>query len=204
MPGAPRRPLKDELSVLAAQVAGVTAWRASVGSPFTAEQLVAMPREARMDAARRNEALAEEFAALDAVLLEQQQVAIHVISNTSPLRAVVAHRQDWMRQRLVQSLRDLRVRVPFFTDDGAHACAALVAEQPDLLICEPQLPLRNAFDVLQRAADCAPHTAIVVYGPSKSSETGATLLDAGASLVLSRQFATPPDVAKQAVALLEG
>ena len=192
-----------ELEVLQAQVRGVTAWRTAVGRPYTEQELAAMPREVRMDAQRSNEALRKEFAALDAVLLEQQQGMPTVISDRAARRAVVAHRQDWMRQRLVQGLRDLGVRVPFFTDDGAQACAALVAEQPGVLICEPQLPHRDALDILQRARDCAPHTAVVVYGPAEGSDAASTLRRAGASLVLSRHLCTPHDVTRQAAALLD-
>ena len=196
-----------ELAV--AQVRAIEAWTAAwaLAEPGRvpeqpAPDRVRRTREDRLDTARRGDALAAERAALQQHAARQQRAPLVPLLADVPPRAVVAHRQPWVREALAAGLRGQGLEVVHATDDGADACAALVAEQPDLLVCEDRLPYRVAEEVLGRRARFAPGCAVVVYGPPTGSQRGQALVRAGALAVLGRELVAPADVGRRAAEAL--
>lgn len=188
---------RDGVRLVLDQLAAVAAWQAAVRSLPPVE---ATSREERLDAARREAALQRERAALVA------RAALHLEQDGPvrpvpvPVRAVLAHRDPWLRDRVGSCLQELGVRVAGSFDDGADAAGTVVAEQPDVLLVEDRLPTLTGLQVVERARAFAPRTLVGVQvdGPVDV----AALTDAGARAVFARRV-PPRDVAAQLVACLD-
>lgn len=155
-------------------------------------------REMRLDFGRRLEALHRADEAMRdrtaAHLAREPEVLLH----PPPVRAVVAHRQEWFTQKITEALGEQSVRV-LATDNGAAALGMVVAEQPDLLFVEDKLPMLPGDELLAEAAIFAPATLLAAQ--VEHGDLVGRMLDAGARAAWTRQ--TPPaDVAAELAALL--
>ncbi len=199
----PRRPAlraRGGAELLVQQVAALDAWVATLRhrSELAASRSGAQPvtRETRLDQSRLATVLRHEHAALLARCAADEATVLP-LAHRLPVRVVVVHRHDWLRGRLVAELRTRGVRVEADLTSGADAVAAVVLEQPDLLLVEDLLPLVSGVDVVRQARRLAPDLVIGVQVGSERARPEAVA--AGADLVFHRR--TPP--AEMASALVD-
>lgn len=182
------------------QLRALDHWHATRRAVERSLQVREASREAQLDARRRLDVLRREQAAL----VERAETSLRkgwaVVGDSRP-RAVVAHRNEWFRTKLCGLLEHRGVKVLAALEDGAEASAALVLEQPDLLLVEDLLPGLSGVELLGRAHDLAPRT--VVGAQAATAESMALLVERGASAVFSRRV-PPADVAKELVGCLSG
>lgn len=132
-------------------------------------------REARQEHERR---LAVRERELTALLQTRQRP-----DDGSPC-AVVLHRQPWTRSALCAELARAGVVVVADLDDGAAGLGTVVAEQPDLLVVEQQLPWVDGLAVVREVRRYSPATRIAVHLDLPGAEAAA--LEAGADAVFVR------------------
>jgi CheY-like chemotaxis protein len=185
---------------VADQLAALDAWHRVRRAAEQAEQAPQASREQRLDAARRHEARQREHDALLARAQEQLRDTSASLGSDQP-RAVVAHRSDWFRGKVAARLHEQGVAVVGSVGDGAAAVAAVVLDQPDLLLVEELMPHLPAGEVLVRARQLAPLT--VVGAQVQSPQAAPALLEAGARAVFSRRI-PPAEVADALVTFLRG
>jgi CheY-like chemotaxis protein len=193
----PWRPRSDA-DLLAAQLRALDEWHRRALLP--AEGFVGQSRESRLDEARRRDVAEREREALhawaEAALLEE-----HPLGRGGVPRAVVAHRSEWLGEKICSGLREAGVEIAAMTADGAVASAAVVMEQPDLVFVEDLLPSLNGVELIRRTRIYAP-TAVI--GAHALGQAGMPpLLDAGARATFSRRI-PPTDIAAELVACLHG
>jgi CheY-like chemotaxis protein len=189
-PRAGRTPLE----LLLAQLAGIDgAVRRASQTPF-ATLVPPFTREQQLDRSRWDDAVARELTALRTYAQRELETPV---AGCEP-RAVVAHRSDWVRDRIAEALGRHEIRVVARLDNGADAVGVTVAEQPDLLIVEDRLPSFSGLQVMHRVRELSAALVVVqVLGTEQIGE----FLDAGADAVSI--FGTPPtDVARQAAELV--
>ena len=196
---APRTPpalLHDQLDALDAWN---RAMKATTAQELAAEAMTTS-REMRLDAAQRLRARKREQRALIARADDQLRQGRPILGAPRP-RAVIAHRNEWFRSKVTARLAEHRIDVIASVYDGADASAAVVLEQPDLLLVENLLPHLRGAEVIARAREFAPKTIVgaQAIGPDELR----VLVDAGARAVFTRS--TPPaDVADELTACLFG
>jgi hypothetical protein len=186
---------RSDADLLAAQLAALAEWHRRLPLPTPAYP--GQNREARLDEARRQAVAEREREALhDWAAREDFRFGAGSVP-----RAVVAHRNEWLRAKVVAGLTEHGVEVVASTDDGALAAAAVVMEQPDLLFVEDLLPSISGVDLLRRTAVFAPHAVAGAHalGPTAL----ATLTEAGARATFSRRI-PPAEIATKLVDLLHG
>ncbi len=111
-----------------------------------------------------------------------------VLSGRAPTRAVLAHRNAWLRDAVAARLTAEGVEVVGVFEDGADAAGTVVIEQPDLLLVEDRLPTLTGLEVVRRVRGFAPLT---VVGAQVLDSAGVqALVDAGAQAVFTRRV--PP------------
>jgi hypothetical protein len=155
-------------------------------------------REMKLDAARRREVLQRQHEALVARAHQQMLRADYVLWWEPPVRAVLAHRNEWFVDRVKASLADV-VEVVATPTNGADAVGITVAEQPDLLLVEDTIEMLPCEQVVRAVREFSPQTLVaaqVAYG-----DRVAPLLEAGAATVFTRQV-PPTDVASQLLELM--
>jgi DNA-binding NarL/FixJ family response regulator len=101
---------------------------------------------------------------------------------------VVSHRQEWFSGNMVGGLRAGGVAVVAELQNGADALGVVVAEQPDVLLVEDEVPMVSGLELTEAAARYAPSTLVVVQ-VEHDWDIG-PFLDAGATTVCTRR--TPP------------
>jgi CheY-like chemotaxis protein len=190
--------LDDRLSQSLAQLAerqraGVTAWRNALELREAAELARQESREARLEASRKLDALRRADAAL------QARVELAAASHATDPRAVVAHRQDWVREKVALALVEQGIDVLVAVEDGAEALGVSVAEQPELLVLEGRLPSLLAVDLVRDIRTFSPAT--LVAAQVESDQEIAPLVEAGARVVFGRQL-HPGQVAEHVVSYL--
>ncbi len=116
-----------------------------------------------------------------------------------PVRAVIAHRHPWTRDKLTAALVAHDVEVVHVGDNGADAVGVCVAEQPTLLVLDELLIMRTGAHVAHEVQHLSPRTLIAAYIPQDSGI--GPLLNAGAALVATRQV-PPVDLVDQLVTLV--
>ena len=126
-PWAPRQPA----ALLNDQLAALDAWNAELLASRAASGDVPLSRELRLDAERRIAARDSERQALLSRAEEQFQSTGNNPMQTGRPRAVIAHRNAWFRNKMADRLAELDVEVIASAEDGAHAAAAVVLDQPD-------------------------------------------------------------------------
>jgi CheY-like chemotaxis protein len=193
----PWRPRTDA-DLLAAQLRGIDEWHRLFGNP---QVLVpGQSREARLDDARHADMADLERAALEAWAEAAMRNERQLGRGATP-RAVVAHRNDWLRDKVCAGLQDGGIDVVLSTGDGAEASAAIVLEQPDLVFVEDLLPVLSGVELIRRTRLLAPDAMIGAHARSQSGMP--RLQDAGARATFSRRI-PPAEVAAELVACLYG
>ncbi|MDP9435881.1 MAG: hypothetical protein M3P93_12100, partial [Actinomycetota bacterium] len=154
---------------------------------------------ARLDATRRLDVRRREHAAILARLEEAERDEPEQLAARVPARAVVAHRQQWTRDRLSADLRARDVDVLLACDNGADVLGTCVAEQPALLLVDELLAMRSGAEVVQEVRQFCPYTVVVGH---VTDERGiGRLLDAGATAVFTAR-ARPDRIVEEVVGLL--
>jgi len=169
--------LNAAADIIRDQQQGLAAWRQDLTRRMSRDPQAEPDREGQMDARRKLAALRRTSSAL---LAGQGCLAV---SPRRP-RAVVAHRNRWLRARLAEEFEPLGISVIGEGEDGAVAVAIAVAEQPELLVLEDRLPWVTPLEVVEQMRRFASHTAVVVQ--LEDSAEAADLLAAGATAVFSR------------------
>jgi CheY-like chemotaxis protein len=180
---------RSALELLQDQLDGVAAWQIAARAREQAENARRENREVRTEARRRLEALRRTNEALlarsDAAVME----SVNILSTATP-RAVVVHRQDWMREKLSIGLTEQGLTVVAQAQDGADALGISIAEQPDLLVVEDRLPSVRTVEILRTLKLFAPRTVIAAQVEHDSGV--GDMLEAGAAAVFHRRV--PPAV----------
>lgn len=148
----------------------------------------------RLDLDRRLDARRREQAAIIARADAQLRLTGDILGTNGPLRAVVAHRNEWIARKITGLLADRKVHVVGTFTDGADAAGTVVAEQPDLLVVEDRLPTLTGVDVVREAREYSP---LSVVGAQALDDAGfSSLVDAGAHAVFTRHI-PPGDIVDQ-------
>jgi CheY-like chemotaxis protein len=188
----------SEATLLCAQIEGITAWNQARRAREEALAAPVLTREIRLDQRRKAEALQRRQRALlaraDASPVEPHPLLLQV----GP-RAVVAHRQPWFRDQVGAALERYGVQVLASLDNGADAAGVVIAEQPDVLVMEDQLPMSTGPDLAVDVRLFSPAT--IVAAQTASADRMGALLDAGARLVYTR-LVPPHDIVRDVCVLV--
>jgi CheY-like chemotaxis protein len=199
---APDEPIawhpRSDAELLLAQLRAIDLWHQLVGSVDVV--IGGQSREARLDDARRRDVADREREAMHRwaeAALEDEYPFGHGVGP----RAVVAHRNEWVRDTLSTGLADAGVQVVAAVTDGAEASGAVVMEQPDLVFVEDLLPSLSGEELVRRTRLLAPDALI---GAHVLGQRGMSpLLDAGARATFSRRI-PPAEIVRELVACLHG
>lgn len=134
-------------------------------------------REERMERERREAVRDREREAL------QARAAKAAPPDDRP-RAVVVHRAAWLRDALCRELERAGVSVVELHEDGAAGLGTIVAEQPDLVVVQEQLPWKEGLEVVREVRRFSPATRVAVHLDRPAAEREAR--DAGADVVFPR------------------
>jgi CheY-like chemotaxis protein len=146
--------VEDQLAAIAAFQRDRRAAEAFVDAP-------GQSREQRLDARRRLDVLRRQHEALLAATAQTMDGSGGVLRAVGP-RALLIHRNEWLRRRVAQDLARCGVEVIAQLDNGADGVGTLVAEQPDVLFVEDTLPMVGGLQVLAEARRYAPRTLLAV------------------------------------------
>lgn len=200
-PVLPWRP-RPETDLVRDQIEGIQAWnvaRRAIEIAEEAEAARARSREMRLDLSRRMDVVRRQHQAMVQRTEEQLRESAYVLRTAAPARAVVVHRNDWFKDKLIDGLRSGGVEVVARLENGADAVGVAVAEQPDLILVEDKLPMVNGIDVIRQVLEYAPGT---IAAAQVSLDDGiAAVLDAGARTAFTRRV-PPADVARDLCALV--
>lgn len=189
--------LRTEAELVADQLAGMDAYHLARAqrAVATAQQT----REMRLDLQRRTEALRAEQAALQARAARQLEESARLLRTSVTPRAVLAHRNAWLRGKLAHALVEEGVEVVAELEDGAQAAGVVVAEQPELLLVEDRLPGMPGLQVVRRCRQFAPHTSVAAQLLDGTEVE--LFLREGADAVFTRRV-PPAEIAVQVVRTL--
>jgi CheY-like chemotaxis protein len=155
-----------------------------------------------LDAARNSTAdpagLDQQRRALTARTHEQLVHAGAPFQRALPPRLVLAHRNGWFADKLEHELRGTGLLLVARVGDANEAVGCVVAEQPDVLLAEDELPGMPMVELLQNVLRYSPHCAVGVQ--VQDCKQIGRLLDAGGAFVCHRQV-PPEQVAQQIVQL---
>ena len=101
-------------------------------------------------------------------------------------RVVLIHRNPWLVGKLHTGLTDLGIHVAAVAVDGAAGCGIAIAEAPELVLLEANLPSMTGQDVTHRIRRCSPTTLIAAQVPH--TDDTAALLKAGAAAAWPRHI----------------
>ncbi len=193
---------RSELDLMTAQLAAIDAWNKARRASESAADAVTLTREMRLDLSRRMEARRREQEALLARAEEQLRESGGVLAGRARTRAVLAHRNAWLRDSVAHRLEQQGIAIVGVFEDGAEAAGTIVVEQPDLVLVEDRLPTLSGVEVVRRVRAFAPDA---VVGAQCLDGSGIrALVDAGAQAVFTRRI-PPLDIADQLLAcLVEG
>ena len=192
---------QSHVDLMRSQIDAIDAWHRARHAAEAVAQTALSTRESRLDVHRRLEARRREQQALLARAEEQLRTSGGVLAGRVRPRAVLAHRNPWLRDTVAGRLRDEGVDVVGLFDDGADCAGTLVVEQPDLLLVEDRLPTLTGVEVVLRARQFAPRT--VVGAQALDASSVAALFDAGAQAVFTRRV-PPADMVDQLLGCLDG
>lgn len=192
---------RTQLDLATAQLRAIDAWARAQRANEAAADAVGLTREMRLDLSRRVEARRREQQAVLERAAQQLASSGELLGTRPRTRAVLAHRNGWLRDKVTDRLTERGVAVVGIFDDGADAAGAVVVEQPDLLLVEDRLPTLTGAEVVRRAREYAPDT--VVGAQVLDSGAIRSFVEAGAQAVFTRQ--TPPaEMADQLLSCLVG
>jgi CheY-like chemotaxis protein len=183
-PWSPRSPVE----LLADQLAAVDAWNAARRAAERELAEAGATREGGLDARRRLAAVRRETDALRARSEHALRSSGELLRTLGRPRALLVHRQEWLRRALGTALEAEGVEVLASLEDGAEGVGWAVAEQPDLLLVEELLPTVSGVEVVRRTRSFSPRTVVVAQVGHEGGVP--TMLDAGAHLALPRRV--PP------------
>jgi hypothetical protein len=189
-------PVRSEESLREQQERAMVAWRSELARRLSVDPATAGDREMQMDARRELAGWQRTRVAMQACLVRRRRTRT---SYTAEPRAVLVHRNPWMRSQLSKELVRSGLRVIGEGEDGAVAVALSIVELPDLLVLEDRLPWVSPLDVVEVVHHFAPGTVIAVQleDPADAPE----LLEAGATAVFSREI-RPAEVCECCVDVL--
>lgn len=190
---------RSELEVVDLQLRAIDSFHATQRAAQQAAEAAARSRELRMDNDRALEILRREHEALVARAHEQLRLSGELLGVVASRRVILAHRNEWFRGKVAQLLRDQGWEVVAALDNGADTVGLAVAEQPDVVLVEDKLAMLPGEQVVREIRHFCPRTLVVAQ--VDYSDRVATLLDAGATTVWTRQV-PPQDVARGLVQLL--
>jgi CheY-like chemotaxis protein len=191
----PSRRSYDEL--IRARRDAIETWHRALRTVEAAAESTRITRELRLDLNRRREARQREREALLARSAQLRDAAAP--TEPVPVRAMLAHRNEWVRERVAQRLAEAGVAVVGVFEDGADAAGTAVAEQPDLVLVEDLLPTMPGLQVVRRVTTFAP---LALTGAHVTDDSGIEpFLAAGASAVFTRRV-RPHDVADHLLSCL--
>jgi hypothetical protein len=180
------------------QLRAVDAWNREAATLSQIHAQVANSREARMDAQRRLQALRRAQQALIARTESAIEDTMRLLREPRP-RAVLVHRNAWLREKVAARLAELDVSVLAEADDGADGLGIAIVEQPDIVLIEDRLPSVPAVELVAAVREFV--AGAVVAAQVEHEEDKASLLEAGASAVFSRRV-PPAELADEVIALL--
>ena len=157
-----------------------------------------MSREQRLDARRRLDVLRRQHEAVVAATAQSMEVSGGVLRVMGP-RALLVHRNEWLRRRVAHDLERCGVEVVAQLDNGADGVGTLVAEQPDLLFVEDTLPMVSGLQVLEQARRYAPRSLLAVQVGYDDQVAAAR--DAGAVAAFTRRI-PPADIGAELARLV--
>jgi CheY-like chemotaxis protein len=191
-----QNPVNDRV---ARQQAAVAAWTRQAELLAELVDAETTSREERMDAQRRLEALRRTQEALEARAARHTDPGDGVRPDDHP-RAVLVHRNAWLRDKLTLQLAELGVQVLAEAEDGAEGLGIAIAEQPDVVLLEDRLPSLPAVELVAGLREYVPGALVAAH--VEHQEDVPELVEAGAAAVFSRRV--PPAVmADELAALLE-
>jgi len=190
---------RTQLDLVTAQLEAIDAWNRARHAAEQAAEAVTLTREMRLDLSRRVEARRREQQALIARAHRALEDSGDVLHGRVPARAVIAHRNAWLRESVAQRLEAEGVRVVAVVEDGADAAGTVVVEQPELLLVEDRLPTLSGVEVIHRARAFAPDT--VVGAQCLDGDGVPALAEAGAVAVFTRRV-PPADIAQSLLSCL--
>lgn len=192
---------RTQLDLMTAQLRAIDAWNAARRASESAADAVTLTREMRLDLSRRMEARRREQQALLARAEQQLRDSGDVIAGRARTRAVLAHRNAWLRESVAKRMEARGVAVVGMFDDGAEAAGTIVVEQPDLVLVEDRLPTLSGVEVVRRVRTFAPDA--VVGAQCLDGDGIRSLVDAGAQAVFTRRI-PPHEIADQLLECLVG
>ena len=196
--GADWRP-RDDVQRLADQLTALERWHERRRSTEEVVDLRGLNREYRVDLERRQMVRERQHQALLTRAAAQLEASEKLLRVRRP-RAVLVHRNDWLRGKVAEGLARNGVDVVAQLSDGADAVGVAVVEQPDLLLVEDALPTMNGVEVLQAVQEFSAQTRLAVHAGTDTGLGG--LLEAGAARAFGRR--TPPATIAQELAGLVG
>jgi CheY-like chemotaxis protein len=192
------RPTRPQTEMLLDQVQAIDAWTRQhriIDLRFDD----ATSRQDRLDIARRKDVLQRQHQALVDWTQRQLSQSDRPLSARAEPRAVLVHRNEWVKSKLTGGLQEGGVTVVAALENGADAVGVVIAEQPDLLLVEDKLPMVTGLDVTREARRYAPST-VVVAQVANDWEIG-PFLEAGATTAFSRRV-PPADIVAEVLAFL--
>jgi DNA-binding NarL/FixJ family response regulator len=130
---------------------------------------------------------------------EQLAGGARVLRSTAPARAIVVHRNEWFKDRLIDDLMSGGIDVIGRLENGADAVGVAVAEQPDLLVVEDKLPMISGEEVIRQVRQFSPRTISVMQVSYDDGVVSA--LEAGARTAVTRRV-PPAEVARELCQLI--
>ena len=200
-PDAPVPGGRSQLDLMTAQLAAIDAWHRARRASESPADTVAMTREMRLDLNRRMDARRREQEALLARADQQLRTSGGVLNGHVPTRALLAHRNAWLRETVAKRLEARGIAVVGLFEDGAEAAGTVVVEQPDIVLVEDRLPTLSGVDVVRRVREFAPQA--VVGAQVLDSDGIRALVEAGAQAVFTRRI-PPVEIADQLLECLQG
>jgi CheY-like chemotaxis protein len=180
------------------QLAAMAAFQEHRHAVESAVEEPGMSREQRLDARRRLDVLRRQHEAVLAATSQSMEGSGGVLHAMGP-RALLVHRNEWLRRRVAQDLERCGVEVVAQLDNGAEGVGALIAEQPDLLFVEDTLPMVSGLQVLHEARRYAPRTLLAAQVGYDDQISAA--LDAGALAAFTRRI-PPADIGAELARLV--
>lgn len=139
--------------------------------------------------------------ALQARTAEHLRASGWPLSDTVPIRAVVAHRSPWTRTAVGDALDRVGIRVVALLDDGADTLGAAVAEQPDVIFVQDRLPSLSGVELVTLLRRFVPQAVVAVH--ALHAGLVPELVAAGAQAAFTRRV-TVEEVAAQTLSCLGG
>jgi CheY-like chemotaxis protein len=184
--------------LLADQLAGISAFQQHRRAVESSVEAPGMSREQRLDARRRLDVLRRQHEAVLSATSQAMADSGGVLHAMGP-RALLVHRNEWLRRRVAQDLERCGVEVVAQLDNGADGVGAMVAEQPDILFVEDTLPMVSGLQVLQEARRYTRRT--VLAAQVGYDDQIAAALDAGAVAAFTRRI-PPADIGAELASLV--